>query len=89
MKKALLAAILVGGTIFAANAGNLVIGVPGFYLSIGDRGVHFVPPPPPVPAPVYVVPPPPVRYHRPVLPPPRHHKPAPRHHHPGRPGHRR
>ena len=81
MKKALLAAILVGGTIFAANAGNLVIGVPGFYLSIGDRGVHFVPPPPP-PAPVYVTPPPPVRYHRPA-PPPRHN-PAPKHHKPGR-----
>ena len=81
MKKVLLAAILVGGTIFAANAGNLVIGVPGFYLSIGDRGVHFVPPPPP-PAPVYVTPPPPVRYHRPA-PPPRHN-PAPKHHKPGR-----
>lgn len=81
MKKVLLAAILVGGTIFAANAGNLVIGVPGFYLSIGDRGVHFVPPPPP-PAPVYVIPPPPVRYHRPA-PPPRHN-PAPKHHKRGR-----
>ena len=81
MKKVLLAAILVGGTIFAANARNLVIGVPGFYLSIGDRGVHFVPPPPP-PVPVYVTPPPPVRYHRPA-PPPRHN-PAPKHHKPGR-----
>ena len=81
MKKVLLAAILVGGTIFAANAGNLVIGVPGFYLSIGDRGVHFVPPPPP-PAPVYVTPPPPVRYHRPA--PPLRHNPAPKHHKRGR-----
>ena len=88
MKKVLLAAILVGGTIFAANAGNLVIGVPGFYLNLGDAPVCVVPPPPP-PAPVYVVPPPPPPAPVYVVPPPRHHRPAPRHHNPGRPGHRR
>ena len=90
MKKVLLTAILAGATIFAANAGNLTIGLPGFYLNIGDG--YYGTPVQVVPtwhAPVRIVTPPPVRYRRPVLPPPRHHKPAPRHHKPAHRGHRR
>lgn len=69
MKKVLLALILAGGTIFAANAKNIQIALPGFYLNIGNggpRNVRVVPP-------VRVHRPTPVRYHKPVLPPKRHH----------------
>ena len=97
MKKVLLTAIIAAGTIFAANAGGLTIGIPGFYLNIGDNcytTTYTTPYAAPVyvtpPAPVYVAPAVPVRYYRPILPPPRHYKPVPRHHgRGGRHGHRR
>ena len=36
MKKLLLTAILVGGTLFAANAGDFVLNLPGFFLKVED-----------------------------------------------------
>ena len=36
MKKILLTAILAGGTLFAANAGDFVLNLPGFFLKVGD-----------------------------------------------------
>ena len=84
MKKMLLTAVLAGGALFAANAGDFDLGLPGFSLKIGDgpcyRRVY-------APTcgttvvyrcgnPAYFMPPPPRHGFRkmPPPPPPRHHR---------------
>jgi hypothetical protein len=72
MKKILLTAVLIGGTMFAANAGDFVLNLPGLFLKVGDCHQKVFHPKPQHHVIIHHHPAPPKRFHTP--PPKPHHK---------------